>query len=89
MDIILQEKLQKLTSVAEGNLGVFCKGFFGGVTQVITGLSNSLVLEKGVIFQQLYSYVSVYASFGVMTSFIGVLVIVFSFPIKKMMGKIH
>ena len=82
-------KIAKLTSVAEGDLGVFSEGFFGGITQFITGLSNSVVLEKGIIFQQLYSYVSVYASFGVMASFVGVLVIVFSSPIKKMMNSIH
>ncbi|WP_064967419.1 peptide MFS transporter [Tenacibaculum ovolyticum] len=82
-------KIAKLTTVSEGDLGVFSVGFFGEITQFVTGLSNTIVLEKGIVFQQLYSYVSVYASLGLIASFIGVLVVLFSNPIKNMMGKIH
>ena len=82
-------KIAKLTTVSEGDLGVFSAGFFGEITQFVTGLSNTIVLEKGIVFQQLYSYVSVYASLGLIASFIGVLVVLFSNPIKNMMGEIH
>ncbi|WP_422092041.1 peptide MFS transporter [Tenacibaculum ovolyticum] len=82
-------KIAKLTTVSEDDLGVFSEGFFGEITQFVTGLSNTIVLEKGIAFQQLYSYVSVYASLGLIASFIGVVVVLFSNPIKKMMGKIH
>jgi POT family proton-dependent oligopeptide transporter len=82
-------KIAKLTTVSEGNLGVFSEGFLGEITQFVTGLSNTIVLEKGIVFQQLYSYVSVYASLGVIASIIGVVVVLLSNPIKKMMGEIH
>ncbi|WP_028887705.1 peptide MFS transporter [Tenacibaculum ovolyticum] len=82
-------KIAKLTTVSEGDLGVFSAGFFGEIAQFVTGLSNTIVLEKGIVFQQLYSYVSVYANLGLIASFIGVLVVLFSNPIKNMMGEIH
>ena len=82
-------KIAKLTTVSEGDLGVFSEGFFGKITQTITGLSNTIVSEKGIIFQQLYSYVSVYANLGVIASVIGFAVVLLSNPIKKMMDKIH
>ena len=82
-------KIAKLTTVSEGDLGIFSTGIFGEITRFVTGLSSSVVLEKGIVFQQLYSYVSVYASFGVIASLVGVLVIFFSSPIKKMMHNIH
>ncbi len=78
-------KISKLTVVSQGELGVFSKGIFGKITEFITGISTTTILEKGSAFQQLYSYVSVYASFGVMASVVGLLVIVLSNPIKKMM----
>lgn len=82
-------KIAKLTAVSNGELGVFSDGVFDKVTSLVTGLSKEMILTKGEAFQQLYSYVSVYASFGVIASFIGVLVVVFSLPIKKMMNSVH
>ena len=82
-------KIAKLTTVSEGNLGVFSEGIFGKITTLITGLSGETVLEKETVFHQLYSYVSVYAGFGVLTILIGVLVIVGAKPVKKMMAKVH
>lgn len=82
-------KIAKLTAVSNGDTGVFSEGFFGGITEFVTGMSGESILTKGEAFQQLYSYVSVYASFGVIASLIGVLVVVFSSPIKRMMNGIH
>ncbi len=82
-------KISQLTVISEGELGVFSKGVFGDITEFITGISNTAVLDKSDIFQQLYSYVSVYASFGVMAFAVGLLVILFSNPIKKMMQEVH
>lgn len=82
-------KISKLTVVSEGELGVFSKGIFGKITEVITGVSNTVVVDKGDAFQQLYSYVSVYASFGTLAVAVGLLVIVFSKPIKKMMFGVY
>lgn len=82
-------KIAKLTAVKNGELGVFSKGIFGEVAEIITGLSSEMVLSKKAAFQQLFSYVSVYANFGVISILIGLLVIVFSKPVKKMMQNIH
>lgn len=82
-------KIAKLTTVSEGDLGVFSEGVFGKITNMVTGLTNNFVLGKDGVFQQLYSYVSVYAVFGVLTTGIGILVIVCAGPIKKMMGNVH
>ncbi|SEC87151.1 proton-dependent oligopeptide transporter, POT family [Tenacibaculum sp. MAR_2009_124] len=82
-------KIAKLTSGSEGDLGMFSKGFLGDVTEVVTGLSVNSILAKETIFHQLYTYVSVYSGFGVLTITIGVLVIVFSRLIKKMMGNVN
>jgi len=82
-------KISKLTVVSEGELGVFSKGIFGQITEFITGISNSSILQQSDAYQQLYSYVSVYSSFGVIAVVVGVLVIVLSSPIKKMMQGIR
>ncbi len=82
-------KIAKLTAVKEGDLGVFSNGFLGDITYWVTGLSKEFVVSKGTVFHQLYTYVSVYAGFGVFTVTIGLLVILFFKPIKKLMYSIH
>lgn len=46
---------------------------FGGFIEALTGLTPTLAAEKGVAFEQLYAYVSVYASFGLITLLVGLL----------------
>ncbi|MGB1042217.1 MAG: peptide MFS transporter [Tenacibaculum sp.] len=82
-------KIAKLTAVKSGEVGVFSQGIFGNIASLVTGLNNEMVLEKGAAFQQLFSYVSVYANFGVFAIIIGVLVIVVSKPVKRMMQHIQ
>ena len=82
-------KIANLTTVTNGDLGVFSSGVFGWVTKIVTGLSQELVVSKSEAFHQLYTYVSVYANFGVISVAIGVLVMVFSKPIKMLMGNVH
>ncbi|CAM1344561.1 peptide MFS transporter [Tenacibaculum amylolyticum] len=82
-------KIAKLTTVSGDGLGVFSEGIFGEITTMISGLSTATISQKGMLFQQLYSYVSVYANFGVITASIGILVILFSTPIKRLMNGVH
>ncbi|MEE3999489.1 oligopeptide:H+ symporter [Tenacibaculum sp. FZY0031] len=82
-------KIAKLTTVVNGSLGVFSKGFFGKVTELFTGLSSKTVMEQSEVFHQLYSYVSVYANLGVISAIIGLLVIVAYKPVKKWMFEVH
>lgn len=82
-------KIAELTTVATGDLGVFSKGVLGSLTELITGMSVSETLASAENLQQLYSYVSVYACFGVLAMSIGVLVIVSFRFVKKAMGAVH
>ncbi|SHF51113.1 proton-dependent oligopeptide transporter, POT family [Tenacibaculum mesophilum] len=82
-------KIANLTTVVNGSLGVFSKGFFGKVTELLTGLSSTTVMGQPEVFHQLYSYVSVYANLGVISVIIGLLVIAFYKPVKKWMFEVH
>ncbi|PKV52532.1 POT family proton-dependent oligopeptide transporter [Aquimarina sp. MAR_2010_214] len=83
-------KIAKLTTVKEGEASVFSEGLTGTISEAVTGLSNTLVENNNTeAFQQLYSYVSVYANFGVITIGIGVIAIMISPLIKKLMVGIH
>ncbi|MDF1696748.1 MAG: oligopeptide:H+ symporter, partial [Saprospiraceae bacterium] len=79
-------KIAKLTTVVEGEINPFSQGVLGGITAAISGLSPEVSSSGAQEFQQLYSYVSVYAGFGVMTIGIGVLAILISPFIKKLMA---
>ncbi|WP_299135761.1 peptide MFS transporter [uncultured Tenacibaculum sp.] len=82
-------KIAKLTTVSDGDLGIFSNGLLGEITTFITGMSSEVILSKEPIFHQLYSYVSVYSGFGFFTFLIGVLVMIFSKKIKRMMQNVH
>jgi POT family proton-dependent oligopeptide transporter len=43
---------------------------FGSSIEAVTGLTQNIVIEKGAAFEQLYSYVSVYVSFGIIIIFL-------------------
>ncbi|MDY8134280.1 oligopeptide:H+ symporter [Aquimarina sp. 2201CG5-10] len=82
-------KIANLTTVKEGESSVFSEGFFGLITETITGLSASSMNGASETLQQLYSYVSVYASFGVISIGIGLVAIIISPMIKKLMAGVH
>ncbi|MFK7770848.1 MAG: peptide MFS transporter [Saprospiraceae bacterium] len=80
-------KIAKMTTVNENEINVFSTGAFGRITEMVTGLSITENSEPA--FQQLYSYVSVFASFGAIAMGIGMLCILISPFIKKLMGGIE
>ncbi len=82
-------KIAKLTSVVEGQINPFSEGLLGAITKFVTGLSPTIGNEGEEAFRQLYSYVSVYAGFGAITILIGLLAILISPFIKKMMAGVH
>jgi len=82
-------KIAKLTTVVEGETNPFSEGSLGKITELISGLSPEVSSSTSDGFQQLYSYVSVYAGFGVLTVIIGILAIMISPMIKKLMGGVH
>ncbi len=79
-------KIAKLTTVSSGEEHVFSQGALGTITEVITGLSKVSLENALEPMQQLYSYVSVYAVFGVLTMIIGLVAIVISPVIKRLMS---
>lgn len=82
-------KIANLTTVKDGKNSIFLEGVFGQISETITGLSSEVIVDKGETFQQLFSYVSVYANFGVISLIVGLLVIALSAPIKRMMRNVH
>lgn len=82
-------KIAKLTTVANGETNMFSEGFFGNIVEGVTGLTPSLVMNGSEGLQQLFSYVSVYASFGFISIIVGIFAMLLSPIIKKMMAGIH
>lgn len=81
-------KVAQLTTLEEGESNPFSGGFMGQIVETITGLSSEEIAGMGENFQQLYSYVSVYAAFGVITIAVGVFAIVLSPGVKRLIGGI-
>ncbi|MFK7935905.1 MAG: peptide MFS transporter [Saprospiraceae bacterium] len=79
-------QIAQLTSVEAGQTNVFSTGFWGETVETITGLSAASISTMDEGFQQLYSYVSVYASFGVMLMGIGVIAVLISPIIVRLMA---
>ncbi len=82
-------KIAKLTTVNNGDANVFSTGIFRSIVETITGVTPEIAAQNSDNFQQLFSYVSVYASFGVITIIVGIFAIIISPLIKKMMGGVH
>lgn len=64
-------KIAQLT-VSNGQENILAQ-HFGYFIEFLTELTPSSVAVKGVAFEQLYAYVSVYASFGLITVLVGLL----------------
>jgi len=82
-------KIAKLTTVQAGEVNVFSQGILGSITEFISGLSPNVAFEGSNEMVQLYSYVSVYASFGLLSCCIGIFAILISPIIKKLMCGVH
>jgi POT family proton-dependent oligopeptide transporter len=82
-------KIAKLTTVTEGETNVFTKGAFGDIVEFITGITPEIAMQNNDSYQQLYSYLSVYTSFGVISVIVGIFAILISPIIKKMMSGVH
>ncbi len=82
-------KIAKLTTIKEGEISVFSEGILGDIVQFITGMSPDIIERNRIVYQQLYSYVSVYASFGVITMILGIIAILIAPVIQKLMKGIH
>ena len=82
-------KIAGLTIMKQGEIGFFSRGTLGSLVDQCIGLNYNGVMNMGVHFQQLYSYVSVFAGFGILTILVGIMAIVVSPLVKKMMHEVH
>ena len=82
-------KIARLTTVEEGVASPFSKGIIGDLVEYTTSLNYDVALAQGDTYSQLYSYVSVYAVFGVLTLAIGIFVLLISPMVKMLMGEVH
>lgn len=58
---------------------------FGSAIKLITGLTQDIAIHKGPAFEQLYAYVSVYVSFGIITLSIGCLALLLAPIMTRLM----
>lgn len=82
-------KISKLTDITQGNTNPFSEGWLGKFTQWVTGLDPLRIVDQGDSFQQLYSYVSVYAGFGLISIIAGIIAILISPIIKRWMAGVN
>ncbi len=82
-------KIAKLTTVTKDGDTVFSEGIFGSLTHYISGINSSDLQQSNEAFIQLYSYVSVFNGFGVISILVGLLAISISPIIKRLMSGIH
>lgn len=82
-------KIAKLTSVEDVSSSPFANGVLGDITELVTGFSMVGLSGLSDAYQQLFSYVSVYAGFGVITMAIGLIAILISPWIVKLMGGVR
>ncbi|MFT6962667.1 MAG: POT family proton-dependent oligopeptide transporter [Flammeovirgaceae bacterium] len=67
----------------------FQQNFTGEVIEWITGLTYEGTQEMEATFQQLYAYVSTYAIVGLFFILVGLLALLISLLIKKLMNGAH
>ncbi|MDB4285667.1 oligopeptide:H+ symporter [bacterium] len=82
-------KIAQLTTIGEGEAGIFSSGALGDFMGTLTGMPYQKAMELGEPFQQLHSYVSTFAGFGCMVMVVGVGVVLLSPLVKKLMHGVH
>lgn len=82
-------KMAQLTTTGNSASNFMNDGVFGRLSHWITGLDPETINYMGSSYVQLFSYVSVYAFFGVITVLLGLLAILISPLIKRLMGGIN
>ncbi|MEO1623915.1 MAG: peptide MFS transporter [Bacteroidota bacterium] len=82
-------KIAQLTTVREGVANPLSEGMLGQLVELVTGMEAAGLSAMASDFQQLYSYVSVYAVLGLLSMFIGLLALLLSPWIKDWMNGIN
>ena len=82
-------KIAILTASTNGAPNMLSGGVLEKISNQITGMSAANTSMLGASFQQLYAYVSVYATFGIIAIGVGVFALLISPIIKRMMGGVE
>ncbi|GJM31421.1 MAG: MFS transporter [Saprospiraceae bacterium] len=82
-------KIANLTAATNSGSPLLEKGFLSNLLDSVTGMTLETSTSMGAAFQQLYSYVSVYALFGFVAIGVGVLAVLISPFIRKLMGEVR
>ena len=81
-------KIAQLTTVIEGEESIFTQGVLKHITPIITGLDYATMSSLNTAHMQLYSYVSVFSGIGLFSLCIGIIAVIISPFIKKLMGNV-
>ena len=82
-------KIAILTASTNGAPNMLSGGILEKISNQITGMSAANTSMLGASFQQLYAYVSVYATFGIIAIGVGVFALLISPIIKRMMREVE
>jgi len=82
-------KIAKFTTIVEGEESPFTQGVFSTITPKITGLDFEAVRHLDNAHIQLYTYLSVFTGIGLVTLFVGIIAVLLSPFVRKLMGGVH
>ena len=82
-------KIAKFTSVSASADSPLTNGFIGEAVEKITGMTAEGATLMGAPFEQLFSYVSVYAGLGMVCILVGLGALIISPLVKRMMGGVE
>ncbi len=82
-------KIATLTTTNDSGETWLQPGFLRNLIEGVTGLQHDAINGTGAAFEQLYAYVTVYALFGYVALAVGLLAILISPLIRKLMGDVH
>lgn len=82
-------KIAKMATVKIGEDNPLNEGIFGKISTAITNIPTDIIETSATHFQQLHSYVSVYAVFGSIAILVGVFALFISPIIKRWMHDVH
>jgi len=81
--------IAKFTTISDNKGNIFTTGALKEFTKFITGLDIQTIEHLGTNFKQLFSYVSVFTGIGLFSLLIGIIAILISPKIKKLMGDVN
>lgn len=79
-------KIASLTAASDSGDSVLANGWIHDFLAMVTGMTADAAVALGPAFEQLYGYTSVYGFFGLVSVFVGLVALVLSPVINRLMG---